>query len=173
MKPISITVVGDTNTGEGDETFEVTLSNPQGGYALGRDSGTGTIVNDDGVAPGIALGIGDASINRSLSGGQKLGFPVTLSTKDLADTVNVNYTITEGSATYSVKPTGGDFGGKLTGTLSFRPGATSRLINVPIWPGPVSGSDKTFTVTLSGLAVTGSTVVNVIQANGTGTILGS
>ena len=169
-KTISVTVAGDTNTGEGDETFTVTLSNPQGGYVLGRFTGTGTIVNDDGIASGLTLGIGDAAITRTLSGGQKLAFPVTMSAKDLAATVSVNYTITPGSATYSLKPTGGtDFGGKLTGTLTFRPGATASHISVSIWPGAGDGSDKTFTIALSGLSPAS---VTLIRANATGTILG-
>jgi len=169
-KTISVSVVGDTTTGEGDETFTVTLSNPQGGYLLGRFSGTGTILNDDGIASGLTFGVGDGAITRTLSGGQKLAFPVTMSAKDLTGTVSANYTITPGSATYSAKPTGGgDFGSNLTGTLSFRPGATAKVVNVSIWPGAGDGSDKTFTITLSGLSGTG---VTMIRANGTGTILG-
>jgi hypothetical protein len=165
-KTISVTVYGDT-TPEPDETFTVTLSNPTGGYMLGRSVGTGTILNDDGITSGIAVGVGDSSIVRTYSGSQTMTVPVTLSAK-ASGTVSVNYTITPGSATFSAKSTGGDFGGKLTGALSFSNGATAKTINIPIWADPSADVDETFTITLSNLTGNG---VTLIRANGTGTIL--
>ncbi|AQR75333.1 Ig-like domain-containing protein [Sphingomonas sp. LM7] len=47
---IRLPVQGDTAF-EGDESFTVTLSNPQGGVALGDASATGTITNDDAAPP--------------------------------------------------------------------------------------------------------------------------
>lgn len=43
---ITVDIVGDT-TGEPDETFAVTLSNPSAGLTLGDAVATGTIINDD------------------------------------------------------------------------------------------------------------------------------
>ncbi len=163
---ISVKVNGDT-TIEPDETLTVTLSAPTDGYAVGRGVGTGTILNDDGAASGLTLGAGDSSIVNASSGNQKLEIPVTLSAP-AATAVSVQYTITPASATYSSKAAGGgDFGGKLAGTLNFAPGAKAKNINVPIWPGSGGGGDKTFTVALSN-----ATGADLLRPNGTATILG-
>ncbi|MGK6319449.1 Calx-beta domain-containing protein [Sphingomonas sp. DT-204] len=47
---VRIAVRGDASF-EGNETFTVTLGNPQGGAALGDASATGTITNDDAAPP--------------------------------------------------------------------------------------------------------------------------
>jgi glucose/arabinose dehydrogenase len=150
-KVISVPVYGDLN-GEGDETFTVTLSNPSAGLSLGRASGTGTILNDeaDGVS-GISAGIGQGAIVQAGLGSQSVTVPVTLS-NPTSGTVTVNYAVTPGSATYSkYKTGGGDYGGKLSGVLTFLGGRTTVIkpISLPIWPG--AESNETFTVTLSGL----------------------
>ena len=165
-KTISVAVFGDT-TVEGNQTFAVTLSNPTGGYSLGRGVGTGTILNDDGIASGLTLGVADTSIVRATSGSQSLKLLVTLS-GPATSAFSVIYTITPGSAAYSQKATGGgDFGGKAAGTLSFALGAKVQSITVPIWPDANPDTDETFTVTLSGLNGAGS----VIGSTATATIL--
>ncbi len=113
-KTIAIPVYGDTDT-ESDETFTVVLSNPTGGYTIGSGTGTGdcgssvgcstgTIVNDDGIASGLTMGIGDTSIVSAHDGKQSIKLPVTLSDKALT-TVTVDVTVTPGTATYSKKAT--------------------------------------------------------------------
>jgi predicted extracellular nuclease len=57
-KAITINVAGDT-TFEGNETFSVVLSNPQGGAAIGTASATGTISNDDAAPPPAPLFINE------------------------------------------------------------------------------------------------------------------
>ena len=166
-KPVSVTVFGDTVV-EPDETFNVTLSNPTGGYVLGRSVGTGTILNDDGVTSGTTMGIGDSSIVRTNVGNATLTLPVTLSAP-ATSTITVNYSVTPDTATYSSKATGGDFGGKTSGTLTFFVGDSKKTISVPIWADPSTDTDKSFTITLSGVSGTG---VTVIRSTGSGTILG-
>jgi hypothetical protein len=157
-KMISVTVYGET-TAESSETLSVTLSAPQGGYSLGRPVGQGTILNDDGIASGTTAGIGDAAIRQARSGSQTLAIPLTLSAK-VASQVSVNYTVTPGTATYSAKRTGGgDFGGKLSGTIAFAANTTIRNISIPIWPDVVPDTDHTFTITLSGLTGSGVTLI--------------
>ncbi len=180
-KTIAIQVYGDTDT-ESNETFSVTLSNPTGGYTIGTGTGTGdcgasdgcatgTILNDDGITSGLTLGVGDGSIVSAHSGKQKLKLPVTLSDKALTN-VTVDYTVTPGTATYSKKEAdGGDFGGKLSGTLTFKPGATLKPIAFSIWADPVTEPNQDFTVTLSNVNGNGTTVT-IVRASGTGTILG-
>ncbi len=166
-KTINVTVYGDT-TVEPDETFTVVLSNPSGGYTLNRDTGTGTILNDDGGPSGTTVGIADGSTGVQHSGKQTFKMLVTLSAK-ATGTVTVDYTITEGSATYTQKDTGGDFGGKLTKTLTFKAGQSAKSIAIPIWADPNPDTDETFTVTLSNLTGAGT---SLLQSSATGTILG-
>jgi hypothetical protein len=173
-KTISVTVFGDA-TAESDETFAVTLSNPiGGGYGLGRRAATGTILNDDGIAPGITLGVGDGSIVVASSGSQSINLPVTLSAPSTS-AVSVDYVVSPGSAAFSTKASGGgDFGGKLSGTLTFAVGASgktgiSKMIARPIWPDAAGDTDESFTITLSNLNATG---VTLVRTTGTGSILG-
>jgi chitinase len=164
---VTVTIYGDTTT-ETDQTFAVTLSSPTGGYALGRNAGTGTILNDDGTASGITIGVGDASIVTTANGMQNLALAVTLSAK-ATSTVSVNYTITAGTASYSLKVTGGgDYGGKTSGTLAFAAGSTLKTINIPIWPNAQPDTNEAFTITLSGLNGTG---VTLTRTTGTAAIL--
>src|SRR5262249_42720374 len=65
-KTFTVQVYGDT-ADEPNETFNVTLSNPSNGYTLGRATGTGTIINDEGSP---ALGIGDATVVRASTGSE-------------------------------------------------------------------------------------------------------
>jgi hypothetical protein len=171
-KDVAVTVYGDT-TVEPNETLKLTLSNPiGGGYVLGRNAGTGTIINDDGVASGIAMGIGDSAIVNTHSGNQTVSVPVTLSAP-AGSTVSANYTVTPKTTTYSAKATGGDFGGALTGTLKFAVVAgktpVAKDLTFPIWADPHSDATETFTITLSGLSGTG---VTLIRPTATVTILG-
>ncbi len=166
-KTISVTVYGDT-TVEADETFNVTLSNPTGGYLSGHNPGTGTIVNDDGVLTGTTMGIGDASIVMADSSPTTMTLPVTLSAPT-AGSVSVQYAVAPGTAAYSKKALlGGDYGGATTGTVTFAAGSTAKTIGIPIWPDATPDTDETFTVTLSGVTGTG---VTMIRSVGTGTIL--
>jgi glucose/arabinose dehydrogenase len=166
MKTISVTEFGDT-TIEPDETFTVTLSNVTGGFELGRSVGTGTILNDDDGVIGATIGVGDGTIVGQRSGTQRIAFPVTLSQPQAAP-VALTWTLTPGSATHSPKATGGgDYGGKVTGTISFSGSATLRSVNVPIWPSLVAEPDESFTVTLSNV----TPGVTVLRPTGTLTIV--
>jgi glucose/arabinose dehydrogenase len=167
-KLVSLPVYGDTST-EGDETVNLTLSAPTGGYGLGRAVGTGTIIDDD-PATGFTLGVGDGAIMQQALGAEKLTIPVTLSAK-APSTVTVIFTITPGTATYSSKASGGgEFGGKLSGTLTFAPDRTLRNITVSVWPDIIPDADHQFTITLSNLNGSG---VTLIRATGTATLLDS
>jgi chitinase len=166
-KWVTVPVYGDT-VPEPDETLSVTLANVSGNYNLGRTVGTGTILNDDGVATGITAGIGDASIVVAASGQQSLKLPVTLS--NVTTTVTMSYTVTPTIGTlYSAnKAGGGDYGGKTSGTLTFAAGKVSNTISIPIWPNANPTGTAGFTVTLSN--PTGP--ITVVRDTGTGSILG-
>jgi hypothetical protein len=167
MKQVAVPVFGDLDD-EGDETFTVTLSNPTGGYSIGRSTGLGTILNDDGGS-GNTAGVGDSSIVVQESGKESLKVPVSLSSAAATD-ISMDITITPGSATYSKKAEeGGDFGGaKLTKTILFKAGSTLKFVVAPVWPDLVAEADGQFTVEITN--VTGGSVT-VIRDTGTGTLL--
>lgn len=94
--------------------------------------------------------------------------PVSLSAK-LATPVTVNFAVTATTASYSSSAGGGgDFGGRLGGTLSFPAGTLLRNVSLPIWPDLLIESDESFTVELSGLNGAG---VTLVRATGTATIV--
>jgi hypothetical protein len=181
-KTIAITEFGDTTSGEGDETFSVTLDTPTGGYVIGPGTGTGTcgstpgcatgtILNDDGGPGGFTLGVGDGSIFSARSGKQTNKIPVTLSGQ-AGTTVTVDYLVVPGSATWSMKSTdGGDYGGKTSGTLTFTAGQTVKQIASPIYADPTAEPNQSYTIVLSNVNGNG-TGVTLIRSTGTGTILG-
>ena len=108
------------------------------------------------------------------SGKQTLTVPVTLS-GPANNTITIHYTITPGTATYSktaIGSGGDDYGGKPTGTLTYRVNVagktpTATNIGIPIWADTEPDTTESFTITLSGLTGTG---VTVIRANATVTV---
>jgi glucose/arabinose dehydrogenase len=163
-KTITVRVFGDT-VAELAEQFRVKLSDPTGGYGLGRSEGVGTILDDDGVAPGVVVGIGEGTIVEANSGPQMLTTPVTMSGK-LSTALNINYTVTPGTAGHSTKAAGGgDFGGKLAGTVKLPAKALAKNISIPIWPALVGEPDETFTITLSSAGLSGVTLIRATATN--------
>jgi glucose/arabinose dehydrogenase len=167
-KSIAVTLFGDSDV-EANETFTVSLSNPQGGrYGLGRSVGTGAILNDDGFSSASQVGIGDASIVEANSGSQNLAMSVSLS-KKVSTKVTMHYVITPGSAVRSVTASGGgDYGGKASGTLTIPASSVSVNLSIPVWADLLPEPDETFTVDLSSLTGTG---VTMRRPSATGTIL--
>lgn len=166
-KAVSVTVYGDTDP-QLDQTLAVTLSNPSTPYGLGRDSGTGTIVNDDGIVAGPTAGIGDASIVQISSGTASLVLPVTLSAP-ATGTVTISYVVAPDTAAHSSTASGGgDFGGRSSGTITFAAGTFSKKLAIPIWADPNPSFDKSFVVTLTGLS---GESITLVKDTAIGTIL--
>ena len=134
---------------EPDETFTVTLSNPDGAV-LSKGTGTGTII--DGDEP--TLSIEDAGASE----GEAVTFDVTL-TPASGKTVTVSYATTDGTAKDD-----SDYTAK-TGTLTFTPGTTGQTIPVQTREDAIDETDEMFTVSLSNL--NGATLS---KGTGTGTI---
>ena len=133
QKTISASLIND-NIDEDDETFTVTLSNPQNAVLdQNRGAATGTIRDNDETA----LSIGDASGFE----GTSINFTVTLSLQS-TQTVSVGYEIADGSARegsdYTASPA--------TATLTFAPGQTQKTIRVPLQNDDINEPDETFTV---------------------------
>jgi hypothetical protein len=166
-RSVAVTVYPDT-TVEPDATLALTLSNPTAGFTLGRAVGTGTVLNDNPVS-GINLGIGDGGIVAARSGSQSVALPVTLSAP-APGPVSVQYTVVPGTAVQSATAAGGgDYGGKVSGTLTLAAGSTAKNLTIPVWPDAGLSGSRTFSVVLSNPSGTG---VSLFRPTGTCTIFG-
>ncbi|HEY4220038.1 MAG TPA: Calx-beta domain-containing protein, partial [Myxococcota bacterium] len=136
---IDIAVNGDL-LDEDDETFLVTLTNPQGNAALLVDTALGTISNDD-AAHAPTVSIAGGSITEADA---NLTFTVTLSAAAGRD-IDVDVATHDGTA---VSSAGGDFSAVAT-TLHFHDGDTSQIVDVAIHDDLFQELDEAFTVVLS------------------------
>src|SRR5262249_43241396 len=110
---IAVPVLGDTVSGEADETFIVNLTSPANAVLLNA-AGVGTIQNDD-----TSLSIGGATVTEGNSGfASSLAFPVTLSAPS-GNQVTVQYAALKGGTAMA----GSDYT-PTSGTLTFYPGET-------------------------------------------------
>ncbi|MDD1426103.1 hypothetical protein MEO93_16665 [Dolichospermum sp. ST_sed3] len=110
-------------------------------YTLGTTTAvTGTIINDD-LLPGINLSA-NQTIVEGFTSPQNLGYTVTLSSAS-TQSITVQYATANGTAI-----AGSDYT-STSGTLTFNPGVTSQLINIPILNDAINEANETFTLTLS------------------------
>ena len=131
---IEVRTTGDT-VYEEDETFRVTLSQPE--RATIRDGTGEATITDDDTAP--TLSIGDATVEE----GGTAAFEVTLS-GERAVTATVRYSTMDRTAVESSDYTAID-----GGTLTFRPGDDSETIRVRTREDSAREDTETFTVVLS------------------------
>jgi predicted extracellular nuclease len=166
VKTITLDVAGDT-AAEADETFTVTLSNPQGGVTLDDAVATGTIVNDDGPLPVPgSFSVGDASVAEGNAGTTPISFTVTRDAgSNVAASVHYDVLLPGGATGASA----GDFapGSLFSGDLAFAANETSKTITLQVAGDTVVEGDETFTVNLSA-ATNGA---GIADAQGLGTIV--
>jgi hypothetical protein len=156
-KNVTVAVAGDT-TFEGDETFNVTLSNLVNASA-GDLTGVGSITNDD-APPVPSFSISGASSSEGNSGTSVQNFVVTLSQNPAAQ-VTVTYATSNGSAT-----TGDNDYVAASGTLTFNPGGPlTQNIPMTINGDTRNEANETYTVTLSN--PTGGSAIGTASAIGT------
>jgi hypothetical protein len=174
-KFVTVPVYGDTAI-EGDETFRVSLSSVSGGgYVLDPNAqfGTGTIIDDD-PGSGLAVAVGDASVVEGNAGSRTVKVPVTLSAPAGATTVTVPYSISGVNASWGkTANSNNDFGGSLTGTVTFTGSAVSKTITVTIYGDTTPEPDETIAVMLgsvSGATATRPTGTITITNDDTGTV---
>jgi hypothetical protein len=139
----SVAVVGDTTDEGADETFEVTLTAPSNATLAGDPSATGTIQNDDAVAPPAGTlqfsaptySIGEAGVQATITVTRAGGS---------SGAVAVDYATSNGSAT-----AGSDYTAT-AGTLNWADAdSTSQTFNVPISNDATVESDETVNLTLT------------------------
>lgn len=150
-KTISIPLSNDSSV-EGNETFEVALSNPVGAVLGTITEATVTILDNDSV---IAVATNAVTTAETIG---KLNISVTR-TGGLAAAATVNYATTNASAT-----SGSDylFAG---GSLSFAAGETNKTISVSIINDTTSETNETFNLVLSS-----PTAEAVLSTNNTVTV---
>ncbi|HEX8118923.1 MAG TPA: Calx-beta domain-containing protein, partial [Pyrinomonadaceae bacterium] len=139
-KSFNIPIKSD-NIFEGNETFNVALSNPTGGVELFDPAGAVVTLNDDDSRPFVS--IADVRVSEGNSGTTEAQFLVTLSNPSI-ETVSVNYATANGTASSP-----GDFNAA-SGTLTFPALTTSASVKVTVNGDLQVEPDETFTVGLSG-----------------------
>ena len=148
---IAVGVLADT-TDEVNETVTVTLSNPSE-VTLNDATGVLTITDDD-SAPSVSI----ADFTTSDEAGVPHSIAVTLSAAS-SQTITVDFATADGSATAT-----NDYV-SATGTLTFNPGDTSKIISVTIIQDALDETNETFDIDLSN-----STNASISDATGTVTI---
>jgi hypothetical protein len=136
---LSVPIANDA-LDEPDETVNLTLSSPQGGASLGMRTSATLNITDDDAPP--SLSINDVSITEGDSGMSNAVFTVTLSAAS-GQMAMVNYATADATAT-----TPADYQ-PASGTLTFSPGETARIVTVRVRSDTLDEPDETFLVNLS------------------------
>jgi len=162
QKLATVTINGDTLY-EADETLRVQLSSPTNATIL-NGLATGTILNDEVLAPLPQLTINNVTVAEGTGGTKVFRFAVTLSAVP-QQTVSVQFTTANGTATTADS----DYVGK-SGTLSWAVGASgtglTKYVDVTVNGDNRGEGNEQFTVQL-----TGATNATIQQGTGVGTIL--
>ena len=153
-KVITVNVLGDTIQ-ETDEAFTVTVSNP----VHGTSQAGGTIRNDDTGAATLSIAQRDSVKNEGQSGNTNFTFTVTR-TGATDSTHSANWAVSGAGVN------GTDFaGGSLpTGSVTFAPGETSKIVAVVVAGDTMVESNEAFTITLSNPSA--GTTIGTAAVNG-------
>ena len=147
-KNVSVAIKGDL-VAEGDEYFQVVLSDAVNGDLPFFPWGYGQILNDDSSAP-TSIAIGDVTVEEGDGFSKSVTLTITR-TGNLAGTTTLKYRTQDGTA---VAP--GDYTAKAPTSLSFAPGVKSKTISITVKGGSVDEPDEALSVVLSD--VTGAQV---------------
>lgn len=140
LQTINVSVVGDTLV-EADETFRLNFVNPLNATLI-KNSGLGTIINDDGLNNQPRISINDTFVLEGNSGTTIANFPVSLD-KPSTQPITVRFLTANQSAS-----TVNDYLAT-SGILTFAPGTTSRTIGVTINGDALVEPIENFRVSLS------------------------
>lgn len=151
-KTITLSISGDRNI-EPDETITVRLSNPVGNLALGSSEASTTLTNDD---LGFSIVADTTDVVEGGTGTQvAISFTVVRS-ESLNQAMSIDYRlIPRGSSApdgldFTGSPdTLGDNGGRPSGTVSFGPSETSKLVTLYINGDAIPELDETFSIILA------------------------
>jgi hypothetical protein len=158
-KTITVLIKGDT-TVEPNETFTVTLSNPQGA-TLGVAQAGGTITNDD-AAPAAPMVSITADDDVKVEGNSTTTpFTFTIVRDSGEGTSTVGWTLTGSTDAF-------DFSSSSSGTVSFGANETSKTITVLVNGDTTVENNETFTVTLNSID---NATIDQSKASASSTIL--
>ena len=125
---------------ESDETVALTLATGTD-YTIGTTAAViGTITNDD-LLPNLNLSANQTIVEGNTNP-QNVTYTVTLSSTS-PQTITVQYATANGTAI-----AGSDYT-STSGTLTFNPGVTSQVINIPILNDSLNEANETFTLNLA------------------------
>ncbi|MFM6860941.1 MAG: beta strand repeat-containing protein, partial [Dolichospermum sp.] len=125
---------------ESNETVALTLATGTG-YTIGTTTAViGTITNDD-LLPNLNLSANQTIVEGNTNP-QNVTYTVTLSNAS-TQTITVQYATANGTAI-----AGSDYT-STSGTLTFDPGVTSQVINIPILNDSLNEANETFTLNLT------------------------
>jgi hypothetical protein len=137
-KSFFVPILDDGGT-EGDETVNLTLSNPAGATLGVPNPAILTIVDDEGP---VSVNFTPATYTVDEAIGSAT-ITATLSRPEAVNTITVNYATSNGTATAP-----GDYTAT-SGTLTFSPNQTVKTFTVPIINDPGNEPDETVNLTLS------------------------
>ncbi len=155
-RTITVPVIGDPLP-DTTETFFINLTNPSANALITDSQAQGTIL------PAVAipnLAISNAAVNEGNVGTTDMVFTVSLSTP-AGEQILVAYATADGTATVA-----DDDYVATSGTLTFAPGESVKLITVPIIGDTTLEDTETFTVNLTPVSGT----LGTFQSQATGTI---
>jgi hypothetical protein len=158
--PLQITICAD-NLNEADDRIDLTLSNPVNA-ALGVATTTVTITNDDNP-PAVVLNTATVNVGEPGGLGATTTVAITASlTGTSGQTITVNYATADVTATNGVDYVG------VTGTLTFNPGSTTPMTQIPAIT--VNGDILNETTEAFTLALSNPTGGATVGAPGTATV---
>ena len=151
------------NVDEANETVNLTLSTATGGAAVGSPATAVLTIADDDPAPAIRV----TDVQRSEGNSGTVAFAFTVTLDNPSDRpVTVRYATANGSAVGGSAASSNKDYVTTSGTLTFNPGETSRIMTVLARGDTKREADETFFVNL-----TGPTNATVVDGQGVGTIL--
>ncbi|MEX0676993.1 MAG: Calx-beta domain-containing protein [Pirellulales bacterium] len=151
-RTITVAVRGDTRHEAANEDFVVNIFLPDGA-TIATGTGTGVIVDDEGEP---AVSIADVTHAEGDTGTTAFVFTLTLSRQSV-NQVTVAFATQDGTATIA----NNDYN-STSGTVTFAPGTTERLVTVFVLGDKFSEGNETFSVVLSN-------PVGATTGDGTGT----
>lgn len=159
-KQFTVPIIDDS-IWEGNQSFNVTLSNPTGGAAIRAPSTAQINIQDNDPMPGVKFssatystseGAGTATLTLTKSGATEVAAEVYYKTRDGTATAPSDYTFT---------------GDDLTASVEFQPADTSIDIQIPITNDGFRETDKSFEVFI----VLAYNATGVVPATATVTII--
>jgi gliding motility-associated-like protein len=161
---VTVNIVDDMIL-EGAETLEITLSNISiPAINMVDGTGVGTITDNDGNGPLEGISVSDFTVDESVG---TVDFVISYTGNTVQDAFNVNFTVTDGSATSP-----DDYTATMTGTVTFPAGTANgdtQVVTVSIVDDALAETVEDLNIALAFDPVP-PMGINMLDGNGIGTI---